>query len=338
METQQKKIAVLILNLNGKELLKKFLPSVIQNNNNHADIIVIDNNSSDDSVNFIKKYYPKIKCIVNIKNYGYAEAYNIVIKKLDYEFVVLLNSDVRVSKNWIDAPLEFLESNIEYAACQPKILDEKKPNMFEYAGASGGFIDFLGYPFCRGRILNHIETDNGQYDSTIDIMWASGAALFLRTNYFKKAGGFDITFFAHQEEIDLCWRFQNMGYKIACIPSSHVFHLGGATLSKQNTLKTYLNFRNNLIMLLKNLPKTRLPIIIIRLILDSLAGLKFIFEGKPIHFFAIIKAYFSFYRRAPIILLKRTKTKHLSTKVKFSGSIIVEYYLKGIKIFSKIYN
>lgn len=336
MEAQQKKIAVLILNWNGMELLKSFLPSVIEFNHEDAEIIVVDNHSSDESVIYLKDSFPFIKRIEFKTNHGFAKGYNLAIEKLNHEFIVLLNTDVRVTKNWIDAPLKFLQSNHKYAACQPKILDENKHNLFEYAGASGGFIDVFGYPFCRGRLFNYLEQDNGQYDTTIDVMWASGAALFVSNNKYKEAGGLDPDFFAHQEEIDLCWRWHNMGYKIACVPSSCVFHIGGASLSKQDASKTFLNFRNNLVMLLKNLPTQSFSVIFFRLILDGLAGLKYIFEGKPSHCFAIIKAHISFYVRIPRILINRKKVKHLSTDIKYSGSIVVDFYLRGIKVFRKL--
>ena len=249
---------------------------------------------------------------------------------------VLLNSDVRVTEKWLQAPIEFLNSNIDYAACQPKILDDKTPLKFEYAGASGGYIDTLGYPFCRGRIFESLEDDKGQHDQIKDIFWASGAALFARREVYLKLGGLDESFFAHQEEIDLCWRILNEGHKIACIPQSKVYHLGGASLDKSRPKKTFLNFRNNLVMLLKNLPLYALPIIFIRLVLDGLAGIKFITEGKISHSFAIFKAHISFYLKIPSTIMKRRKTAAISSKIKYKGSILTDYYLKGNKRFNDL--
>lgn len=336
METQQKKIAVLILNWNGKTLLERFLPSVIENNADFADVIVVDNASTDDSVTFLKATYPSLQRIEFDENYGFAKGYNKAIEQVDYEYVVLLNSDVRVAKNWLVEPFHFLNNNPSYVACQPKILDEKDNAKFEYAGAAGGYIDFLGYPFCRGRMFDSLEEDMGQYNNCTDIFWASGAALFIRRVEYLEVGGLDDSFFAHQEEIDLCWRLLNRGHKIAYIPKSTVYHLGGASLDKMNPRKTFLNFRNNLSMMLKNLPFYALPIILFRLILDGIAGLKFISEGKISHCIAIIKAHFSFYARIPGILTKRTKTKSIASNLKYTKSILIAYYLKGIKTFDKL--
>ena len=336
METQSKKLAVLILNWNGKDLLERFLPSICKYNSDFANIIVVDNASSDDSVTFLNTEYPEIETIELDKNYGFAEGYNKAMEMVNYPYVVLLNSDVRVTENWLVEPLDFLEKNGDYAACQPKILDEKEPTKFEYAGASGGYIDRFGYPFCRGRIFDDLEVDAGQYDSVKDVFWASGAALFVRRELYLEVGGLDASFFAHQEEIDLCWRLLNMNYKIACIPQSTVFHLGGASLDKMNPKKTFLNFRNNLVMLLKNLPVYALPIIFIRMVLDGVAGVKFISEGKFSHCWAIVKAHFSFYSRIPSVLLNRKKTIKISNSLMYSKSILVEYFIKKNKTYSSL--
>ena len=336
METQSKKIAVLILNWNGQHLLERFLPSIVEYNSTIADVIVIDNASSDDSISFLKENYPSIQRIEFEKNYGFAKGYNKAIELVSYEYVVLLNSDVRVTDNWLQAPFDFLESNLSYAACQPKILDEKDPSKFEYAGACGGYIDFLGYPFCRGRIFDALEEDKGQYNSIKDVFWASGAALFVRRTEYIETGGLDARFFAHQEEIDLCWRLLNRGFKIACVPQSIVYHLGGASLDKAHPRKTFLNFRNNLVMLLKNLPLHALPLILFRLVLDGIAGVKFVSEGKFNHCFAIVKAHFSFYSRIPTVLINRKRTLKIDNSIKYKDSILVEYFLKGNKKFEDL--
>ena len=336
MEKQPKKIAVLILNWNGVKLLEKYLPSVVKYNSSEAEIIIIDNASDDDSILFLKNTYPDIKRIEFKFNYGFAKGYNKAINHITHEYIVLLNSDVRVTENWIQAPIEFLNSNFDYAACQPKILDDKIPLKFEYAGASGGYIDALGYPFCRGRVFDTLEHDEGQYDDIKDVFWASGAALFVRREVYLNLGGLDESFFAHQEEIDLCWRILNDGYKIACIPQSKVYHLGGASLDKSSPKKTFLNFRNNLVMLLKNLPSHSLPLIFIRMILDGIAGLKFITEGKFSHSFAIFKAHISFYLRIPSAVIKRRKTASISSKIKYKGSILTDYYIKANKRFNEL--
>ncbi len=336
MEKQSKKIAVLILNWNGVKLLQKYLPSIVSHNSSEAEIIIIDNASEDDSILFLKNTFPDIKRIEFKDNYGFAKGYNKAINLIPHEYVVLLNSDVRVTENWIQAPIEFLNSNFDYAACQPKILDDKIPLKFEYAGASGGYIDALGYPFCRGRVFNTLENDEGQYDDIKDVFWASGAAFFVRREAYLKLGGLDESFFAHQEEIDLCWRILNDGYKIACIPQSKVYHLGGASLDKSSPKKTFLNFRNNLVMLLKNLPLHALPLIFIRMILDGIAGVKFITEGKISHSFAVFKAHISFYLRIPSAVMKRRKTASISSEIKYKGSILMDYYIKANKRFNDL--
>ena len=336
MEEQSKQIGILILNWNGRSLLERFLPSICANNSINSDIIVVDNASTDTSIEFLKMTYPAVKRIEFDVNYGFAEGYNRAIAKVDYEYVVLLNSDVRVGENWLQSPFDFLESNKNYAACQPKILDEKKPLSFEYAGACGGYIDLFGYPFCRGRIFDTLEVDSGQYDTVKDVFWASGAALFIRRECYIEVGGLDASFFAHQEEIDLCWRLLNKNYKIACVPESKVYHLGGASLDIMNPKKTFLNFRNNLIMLLKNLPFYALPIIFIRLLLDGIAGLKFIKEGKYSHCWAIVKAHFSFYGRIVSVLYKRGFAKKIDSSLMYPKSILVQYFIKKKRFFSSI--
>ncbi|MFY7740456.1 MAG: glycosyltransferase family 2 protein [Flavobacterium sp.] len=328
-----KKIAVVILNWNGVKLLEQFLPSVISFSN-EAMIYVADNASSDNSIQFVKDNYPTIKIIKNDGNYGFANGYNIALQQVEEEYYCLLNSDVEVTENWLTPILSIFESESDVAIIQPKILDFKSKEYFEYAGAAGGFIDKYGFPFCRGRIFETIEKDNLQYNDEKDIFWASGACFFIRKEVFRNLNGFDGDFFAHQEEIDLCWRAFNVGYKAKYTSKSIVYHVGGATLNEGNPKKTFLNFRNSLLMLLKNLPKNKLfSIIFLRLVLDGIAGIKFIFQGKFKHCFAIIKAHFHFYHLISKNLKKRNsvqKENYFHTK-----SIVYSYFVKGGKVFER---
>ncbi len=302
-----KKTAVVILNWNGKDLMEKFLPSVT-GFSPQADIWVIDNASTDDSIKFLPENYPEIKMVQLDKNYGFAGGYNRGLKNINYEYLVLLNSDIEVTENWLEPLIFHLENNPKTAVLQPKIKDYKDKKMFEYAGAAGGYLDFFGYPYCDGRLLFTVEQDKGQYEKEKEIFWASGACFVIRKNVFDKFKGFDESYFAHQEEIDLCWRIKNHDYQIKYIPKSTVYHLGGASLDSQNPFKTYLNFRNSLLNLLKNLPTINLfPVIFSRLLLDGLAGIVFIFQGKPKHTWAVVKAHFGFYKRIPSAWKKRSK-------------------------------
>ena len=337
METQKIKTAVVILNWNGKHWLEKFLPNVIQHSND-AEVIIADNNSSDDSTKFLEENYPNIRIIQNDGNYGYAKGYNLSLKQINAEYFVLLNSDIEVTKDWISPIISLMDSDRTISACQPKILDYNNKNKFEYAGASGGFIDNLGYPFCRGRIFDYLEEDKGQYNDTTEIFWATGACLFVRASHFFEINGLDEDFFAHQEEIDLCWRFKNKGYKVFVEPKSKVYHVGGGTLNVDSPYKTHLNFRNNLYMLFKNLPLSSLfKIIPIRLILDGVAALTFINKEKGIkHIKSIVKAHFYFYSQIPNLLRKR---KYISQKNNLTGkmkwSVLVKSKMRRIKEFSK---
>lgn len=326
-----KKIAVVVLNWNGAKLLEQFLPTIIAFSG-EATIYVADNASTDTSIQVIKEQFPSVKIIHNDGNYGFANGYNIALQQVEEEYYALVNSDIEVTENWLAPILSIFENEKDIAVIQPKILDYKNKEYFEYAGAAGGFIDKYGYPFCRGRLLETIEKDHHQYDDEIELFWASGACFFIRKEVYRKLNGFDGDFFAHQEEIDLCWRAFNLGYKIKYTSKSVVFHVGGATLNQANPKKTYLNFRNSLLMLLKNLPKKQLlPIIFIRLCLDGLAGIQFIFKGKFCHCLAIIKAHFSFYKLISKNLKKRSdfqKENYYHTK-----SIIYLYFVKGGKVF-----
>lgn len=329
------KTAVVILNWNGVELLKKFLPSVV-NFSSEANIYVADNASTDDSVEFVKKNFPTVKIIQNKENGGFAKGYNEALSQLKEEVFVLLNSDVAVTENWLNPLIKHLKLNPKTAVVQPKILDYKRKDYFEYAGAAGGFIDKLGYPYCRGRIFETLEKDEGQYDDSCSILWASGACLVIRRKVFEEVGGLDEDYFAHQEEIDLCWRVNNAGYHLKYIPQSKVYHLGGATLSVMNPQKTYLNFRNSLFNLLKNMPGLQVyGLIFLRLVLDGIAGIKFIFEGKIKHTFAIIRAHFGFYKRFPKMYKKR---KQQTSKKAYGEekSIVWKYYIEGKKKFSEL--
>jgi GT2 family glycosyltransferase len=334
-------IAVVILNYNGKEFLKQFLPSVLQHSGN-AQIIVADNASNDDSLKFLKEHYPTVKLVLNDQNYGYAQGYNEALTKIKADYFVLLNNDVEVSDCWLEPMFELLNTNKNIAACQPKLLSFHQKNEFEYAGAAGGFIDKYCYPFCRGRIFNEIEKDSGQFNDVREIFWASGACLFVRAAAFEHAGGFDGDFFAHMEEIDLCWRMKNLGHSIFYEGKSVVYHVGGGTLNKISSQKTFLNFRNNLITLTKNHPSGLLGLkIFYRMNLDGIAAVKFLLSGQGSHFFAVIRAHFSYYSHLSSTLQKRKQQKQnsgfkFSTSQIYSGNIVFDHFLKGLKKFSEL--
>lgn len=329
------KIAVVILNWNGTKLLEQFLPSIVQYSP-EADIYVADNASTDDSIAFVSAHFPMVQIIRNESNFGFAQGYNEALKSVDAEIFALVNSDIEVTENWLKPILETFENEPKTAIIQPKILDYKRKKYFEYAGAAGGFIDKYGYPYCRGRIFETLEKDNGQYDDNCEIFWASGACFFIRSSVYNELKGFDNDFFAHQEEIDLCWRAFNKGYIVKYISESVVYHIGGATLELGNPKKTKLNFRNSLLMLLKNLPQKNLYwILFCRLILDGIAGLKFLFQGKFKHFWAVLMAHFSFFKLFFIHYKKRTDFQsdtYFNTK-----SIVYLYFIKKIKVFNIIF-
>jgi len=298
-------VAVVILNYNGRQLLEKFIPSVVSFSQ-EASIYVIDNASTDTSVSFLKTKYPQIGIIQLDKNYGFAGGYNRGLSQIEADLYVLINSDLEVTSNWLSPVIKVFKKNPDVAIAQPKVKNYNNKNKFDYAGAAGGFIDMFGYPYCDGRILFDIEEDKGQYNESKFIFWASGACFFIRSSVFNDLGGFDSDFFAHQEEIDLCWRAHHKNYKVLYVPLSEVFHLGGGSLTYQSAFKTYLNFRNNLLMLLKNLPVSFiLPVIFTRLILDGISGVVFIFKGRPKHTWAIVRAHFSFYKRIFSAIKKR---------------------------------
>lgn len=319
------KLAIVILNWNGKKLLEQFLPSVIQHSKD-AEIYVADNASTDNSLSFIKTNYPEITIIQNKENGGYAKGYNDALKHIEADVFCLLNSDVEVTKNWLNPIINTFNKEVNTAIIQPKILDYKNKDYFEYAGAAGGFIDKYGYPYCRGRIFNTLEKDKGQYNDTTEIFWASGACLFIKNAVFKALNGFDKHFFAHMEEIDLCWRAKNLGYSIKYVGASTIFHVGGATLKNTNPKKTFLNFRNSLFTLTKNANGFLLGKLFIRLVLDGIAGIKFLLELKPKHLFAVLKAHFSFYYHLNRLLKQRKSIKN-KTNYYQRTSIVVDYFV-----------
>jgi GT2 family glycosyltransferase len=328
-----KKIAVVILNWNGVKLLEEFLPSVIQYSP-EATIYLADNASTDDSISFVMANFPTVKIVKNNENLGFAGGYNEALKHIEAETFALVNSDIEVTENWLKAIIETFEKEPLTAIIQPKILDYKNKEYFEYAGAAGGFIDKYGYPYCRGRIFETIEKDKGQYNDSCEIFWASGACFFIRSAVYNELKGFDAVFFAHQEEIDLCWRAFNKGYKIKYAPESVVYHVGGATLQQGNPRKTFLNFRNSLLMLTKNLPKKSVYwILVCRMLLDGLAGIQFIFKGKFSHFAAILKAHYSFYRLFSTNYNKREAIQ--SKKYYTVRSIVYNYFVNNGKVFVK---
>ena len=319
------KLAIVILNWNGTQLLKQFLPSVVAHST-EADIYVADNASTDNSVTYIKTHFPDVKIIQNQENGGYAKGYNDALQHIEADVFCLLNSDVEVTENWLHPIIETFNKNPNTAILQPKILDFKNKAFFEYAGAAGGFIDKYGYPYCRGRIFNTIEKDNGQYNDTTDIFWATGACLFIKSEVFRELNGFDAHFFAHMEEIDLCWRAKNQGHQIKYVGTSTIYHVGGATLNAINPKKTYLNFRNSLFTVTKNAKGNIFAIIFIRLVLDGVAAIKFLFELKPKHTFAILKAHFNYYYNLSRLLKQRKATKN---KIIYytKTSVVIDYFV-----------
>ncbi|MFZ4546408.1 MAG: glycosyltransferase family 2 protein [Bacteroidales bacterium] len=331
------KIAVVILNWNGREFLRKFLPSVITNSPKTVEIIVADNASTDSSIELLQNNFPAIRIISNRTNGGFARGYNEALAEVDADYYILLNSDIEVTPNWIQPVIELMENDKTVAACQPKLRSYHEKEKFEYAGAAGGFIDEYGYPFCRGRIFQHIETDLGQYDDSIEIFWATGACMFVRADLYKKFGGLDEDFFAHMEEIDFCWRLKNGGYKVMYCANSIVFHVGGGTLPKKSAQKTYLNFRNNLALLYKNLPSNLLlPVFAVRFPLDGVAALKFLVDGGFKDFYAVLRAHLYFYSHFNSLRKKRKLLNHNMVHGIYKGNLVKEYYLKKKTIFTEL--
>jgi hypothetical protein len=335
------KTAVVILNWNGRKFLEQFLPSVVQHTPSTTEVIVADNASSDDSVSWVEANYPSVRIIRNNENGGFAKGYNDALRNVDADYFVLLNSDVEVTENWLEPVVSMMDNDAKLAACQPKIRAFHEKEKFEYAGAAGGFIDKWGYPFCRGRIFDSYETDQGQYDNSCEIFWATGACLFIRAAAWREAEGLDEDFFAHMEEIDLCWRLRNRGWKVMYCGASTVFHVGGGTLSKQSARKTFLNFRNNLELMLKNhAPGWLFLKIFLRMVIDGIASVKFALTGDLAHGWAVLRAHFSFYGRLPKTIRKRKKLKSQISKYAtasiYEGNIVWQYFIKGKKKFSDL--
>ena len=338
---KMKQLAIVILNWNGSRHLGRFLPSVVANSEG-AEVVVADNGSTDDSLKLLAEEFQGVRVVALDKNYGFAEGYNRALREVDAPLSLLLNNDVEVPAGWLKPLLAFMDAHPEAAACQPKLIKEAERDVFEYAGAAGGFVDKLGYPYCRGRLFETVEKDAGQYDEPAEIFWASGAALLIRTQLYKEVGGLDSRFFAHQEEIDLCWRLRARGYGIWCVPESVVYHVGGATLQKGNPRKTFLNFRNNLLMLYKNLPMGELwRVMAARTVLDLLAALQMALTGQGSDALAVLRARSEFnhikhefdeVRRANLAATRVGPRELLKP-----GSLLVQYYLRGRKKFSELH-
>lgn len=334
--------AVVILNWNGEKFLNQFLPVLLRNTQlPGVDIYVADNASTDNSLSLIEEQFPTVKTLLLDKNYGFAGGYNKALAQINADYFVLLNSDVEVTENWLQPLLNYMNENADVAACQPKIKSFYNRDYFEHAGASGGFIDYLGFPFCRGRVVGTAEMDRGQYDTVIDVFWATGACLLIRSELYNQVGGLDDEFFAHMEEIDLCWRLKGQGFRIVCIPQSTVFHVGGGTLHVEHPHKTYLNFRNNLLMLYKNLPQKSLSNIMRwRKLFDYAAAFQLFVTGKPQNAKSVLKARKDFKKMLPGFVDKRIENLSLATRTDFPEmlrkSIVIEYYLKGNKTYSKL--
>jgi len=332
------KVSIVILNYNTRRFLEKFLPGILETYYENFEIVIADNASTDNSLDFVKSTYPDLRIIAITQNLGYAGGYNLALSKLEADYFVLLNSDVEVDNNWLQPLINLAESDSKIAAIQPKLMDFKERTLFEYAGGSGGFIDKYGFPFCRGRWLNVLEKDEGQYDDTREVFWATGACLLVRSSCWKLSAGLDEDFFAHMEEIDLCWRLKNAGFKIMVCPESVVYHIGGGTLPVGNPRKTYLNFRNGLYLLLKNVHSSKLvSVIIIRLLLDGLAGIKFLTEFKFREIGAILKAHWYFYNHLRYFLAKRHKSAHplLKPEGMYQKSMVYDFFIRGKRKFSE---
>jgi len=335
------KVSVVILNWNGRQMLERFLPSVCRYSSvDGVEIVVADNGSSDDSISFLNTNYPEIRQIILDKNYGFSEGYNRAFALLDAEYFVLLNSDVEVTKDWLEPVIKYLDEHPDVAACQPKIRSYTNKEYFEHAGACGGFIDMFGYPFCRGRILNVMEKDNGQYDTITDLFWASGAAFFVRASEFRENGGLDKNFFAHMEEVDFCWRLRSRGKRVVCVPQSVVYHVGGGTLNMDNPHKTFLNFRNDLLMIYKNeLPKRLNRVLFVRFFLDYAAAFVFLLKRDIQNCKAIFSARKEFHQMK--LLYRDVRKRNLEQTINenimeiFHQSVILNFYFKGIKKFQE---
>jgi GT2 family glycosyltransferase len=341
-----KNIAVVILNWNGKHWLEKFLPSVIKNSDG-VRIIIGDNASTDDSIAFLTTNFPSIEILENKTNEGFAGGYQTILKKIDAEYYILLNSDVEVTSNWIEPIIKWMESDEKLVACQPKIKSFHQKEYFEYAGAAGGYIDKNGFLYCQGRIFNEIEVDTGQYNANKEIFWATGACLFIKSKAYHQVGGLDELFFAHVEEVDLCWRLRNAGYKIGYCYQSEIYHVGGGMLPQGNPRKTYLNFRNSLYLLFKNLPLWRLPYIFVkRTLLDVIAMLKAFVDGKKQDAFAITRAHYTFYCNLPKLIKRRNEMKASNVFIDdtfynkktgyYNGSIVWMFFIEGKRRFTEL--
>lgn len=337
-----KKVSVVILNWNGVGMLQKFLPRVVEYAaNQNVEICVADNASTDDSCAWVEANCPEARLIKLDKNYGFADGYNKALQQVEAEYVVLLNSDVEVTPHWLEPLVEYMDVHPEVAACQPKIRSERNKSLFEYAGASGGYLDKYGYPFCRGRIFDVVEEDKGQYDTIQPIFWATGAALFIRLKDYREAGGLDGRFFAHMEEIDLCWRLRSRGRGIVCIPQSTVYHVGAATLKKENPRKTFLNFRNNLLMLYKNLSEKELKkVMFVRGVLDGIAALVFLLKGEKEAARAVLQARKEFKRIRSDFEASRAENQEKAVSEvipeRVDYSILWKYHAGGKKVFSSL--
>ena len=336
-----KRVAVVILNWNGEKMLREFLPDVVRHSTG-AELVVADNASTDGSLQMLEREFPTVRRIVLDRNYGFAQGYHLALEQVDAEFYLLLNNDVQVGADWLSPLLEYMDKKPHVAACQPKLLCHWDRTRFEYAGASGGYIDAWGYPYCRGRVMGTVEEDKGQYDEPASLLWATGAALMIRREAYWQAGGLDGRFFAHQEEIDLCWRLRSRGYGIACVPQSKVWHVGGGTLPKDSPHKTYLNFRNNLLLLYKNLPSERLDTVMrVRFWLDALASVQFLLTGKWGSFLAVWRGRRDFFRMRPQFVADRERNLKAAVlspvPEQTAVSILWQYYARGKKTFKEIH-
>ena len=336
------KTSIVILNWNGLEFLKMFIGKIVKYSQNpETSIVVADNGSTDESLNWLSENHNEVKIIKLDKNYGFAGGYNRALSQIDSRYYVLINSDIEVTENWLQPLVSYMDDNLDVASCQPKILSFHNKEYFEYAGAAGGFIDKYGYPYCRGRIFDAIEKDYGQYNSVSDVFWSSGACMIVRSEAWNKCGGFDDFFFAHMEEIDLCWRFQNAGLRVCCIPDSIVYHIGGGALPYDSPFKTFLNFRNSLFLLYKNLPDNKLNLtIFIRKLFDGLAVLMFLFKGQLSNVKSIWKAHRDYYRNKRRLKVRRRRVRELkitsSTTHILNKSIVFQFYIRKRKTYNSL--